>query len=371
MNRFLVVFILSFFIMLSQVGSLQAYDEKGLSEEDERYIDKTIHTFMQRYTIPGLSIALAKGDEFILARGYGYADTKRKLEVSTAHQFRIASLSKPITSVAIMMLVEQGKLSLDDRVFGPGGLLSFPVSRDNRYVGQITIRHLLTHSAAPEWTNDRNGPMFIEMHLDKEALVRHVLKTRILKKAPGTSYAYSNFGYCILGLVIEKLTGMSYEAYVKKTVFKPAGINSFVLGSKKARSTPLEVTYYPHSNSEPYEFPVRRMDAHGGWIANAIDIVKFIQHSDGRPNPADLLSADSIKIMTEPSPLNRHYSMGWSVNQYNNWWHTGGLPGTASILVRTEHGYAWAVLANKGSDDKNFNAELDGLTWKLLEGIGL
>ncbi|MBT7950439.1 MAG: beta-lactamase family protein [Gammaproteobacteria bacterium] len=279
------------------------------------------------------------------------------------------SLSKPVTSVAIMKLVEEGKLSLDDRVFGPGALLSIPFPASNKYVSQITVEHLLRHSAAPEWTNDANGPMFLQTQLSKKALVLWVLKNRTLKHAPGSRYAYSNFAYCILGLVIEKISGLSYENYVKQTILLPAKANSFTVASDKRGASPLEVTYYPHGDWDPYNLPLRRMDAHGGWIANAIDVVKFIQHTDAYPSPADLISAESIKTMTTPSPLNNNYAMGWNVNQSNNWWHTGELPGTAAILVRTNHGFNWAVLTNKTSDDKAFYAELDALTWKLLKEV--
>ena len=211
--------------------------------------------------------------------------------------------------------------------------------------------------------------MFQHTHLGKRSLVQKTLKERILSKPPGSEYAYSNLGYCILGLVIEELTDMSYEDYVKQAIFKPAGANTFMLGSRKKGVSPLEVTYYADTGEDPYWFPVRRMDAHGGWIANATDLVRFLLHTDGRDKPADLINAASIKTMTTPGKFNNNYAMGWNVNENNNWWHMGSLPGSASVMVRTSHGYSWAVLTNRHSDDKNFMGELDGLTWKLLEGL--
>ena len=109
------------------------------------------------------------------------------------------------------------------------------------------------------------------------------------------------------------------------------------------------------------------MDSHGGWIANAIDLVNFSLSVDGRGE--DLLNKESIKLMTSVSKQNSNYALGWNVNQYNNWWHMGSLPGSASILVRTEQGYNWAVLLNKRSEDKNFFGDLDRLTWDLISGI--
>jgi D-alanyl-D-alanine carboxypeptidase len=371
MNRLVVFILFSVSVLLYQTSGFGAFAKQGLSDQGQAFIDANINAFMLKYGIPGLSIAIAKDNEFILAKAYGYSNDETKQSLNTAHQFRIASLSKPITAVAIMTLVEQHKLSLDDRVFGSGGLLSMPYPADNHHVGSITVRHLLEHSAAPEWTNDNKDPMFRYQHLNKKTLVKQILETRMLKLAPGSKYAYSNFGYCVLGLVIEKLSGLSYEQYVKQAVLTPAGTNSFMLGGKRPGLTPLEVTYHAHSSSDPYGFPVRRMDAHGGWIANAIDVVKFLQHTDAHAVPADLISSGSIKTMTTPSALNNNYALGWNVNQYNNWWHIGSLPGTAAIMVRSHQGYNWAILTNKNSDKPEFMNELDSLTWKLLNGAGL
>ena len=118
-------------------GYSSAYADSGgfsinvfKDESDRQFIDQTIGQFMQQYRIPGLSIAIAKQGQILLAKGYGYADIDKKVPVNITHQFRIASISKPITAVAIMQLREQGKLKLDDKVFGQGGILDsqFPIN---------------------------------------------------------------------------------------------------------------------------------------------------------------------------------------------------------------------------------------------------
>ncbi len=334
---------------------------------DRHFIDNTIQEFMQKYKIPGLSIAIAKQDEIILAKGYGYADIENKVPVNITHQFRIASVSKPITSVAIMQLREQGKLTLDDKVFGAGGILANEYPVKNELLKKITVRHLLEHTAGKEWTNDSNAPMFQKPELSQTALIRGVLKNRPITKPPGSEYAYSNFTYCLLGRVIEKLSGVGYQHYVRKNIFQPINAKSFAIGSKKPANTIFQVHYYPDGDENPYWFPVVRMDSHGGWISNAIDLLKFSMSVDGRGK--DILNSDSIRLMTTASKHNSNYALGWNVNEHNNWWHMGSLPGTASILVRTEHGYNWAVLINKRSMDKNFFNDLDMLSWNLVNGI--
>lgn len=361
------IFLLCLFFSLS-VNADNGFSINVFKDEaDRQFIDETIKQFMQRYNIPGLSIAIAKQEEILFAKGYGFADTSKKVPVNIAHQFRIASLSKPITAVAIMKLMEEGELKLDDKIFGKGGILDSRFPTKNKLLHQITIRHLLEHTAGKNWTNDGGDPMFQDYKLSQANLIRKTLKENPITTAPGKHYAYSNFGYCLLGRVIEELSGISYESYVRKTLFKEIGTNSFSIANKKTSNSAFQVRYISDTEESPYSFAVKRMDSHGGWIANAIDLVKFIMSVDGRGK--DILSQEGIKIMTTPSKHNKNYALGWNVNQYNNWWHMGSLPGTASIMVRTENGYSWAVLLNKRSEDSIFMGELDKLTWNLIGGI--
>src|SRR5262249_10283451 len=155
---------------------------------------------------------------------FGFADLDARTALSPAHRFRIASISKPITSVAIFKLIEQGKLALADRVFGSSGDLQNdygPVPPGAR-IGDITIEHLLTHTAGG-WPNDETDPMGKQHALDHAGLIAWTLKTRPLDHPPGAVFAYSNFGYCLLGRVIEKVTGRAYAAFVEAAVLSQAG----------------------------------------------------------------------------------------------------------------------------------------------------
>ena len=96
----------------------------------------------------------------------------------------------------------------------------------------------------------------------------------------------------------------------------------------------------------PIENNVARMDSHGGWLATAEDLVRFALHVDGFPEVPDILGADSLHVMTTPSAANRRYAKGWRVDGRGNWWHTGRLPGTWAIVMRTAGGMCWAALTN-------------------------
>jgi len=328
-------------------------------------VDSLVTNFMQKYNVPGMSVAIAKDGKIVYAKGYGYANKDTKEPVTNASLFRIASVSKPFTSVAIMQLVESGKLQLDAKVFGDGGVLGndygTPPYKGN--ISNITVHQLLQHTCGG-WSNDDNDPMFTDTAFTAAQVISNTLNNQPLVNEPGKVYAYSNFGYCVLGRVIEKITGMRYEDYVKTNILQKAGITDMQVGGNTlAAKKPNEVVYYGQDGENPYVYNITRMDAHGGWIANPSDLLNFVFCVDGFATKPDIINATSINIMTTPSAANKNYACGWAVNSNNNWWHTGSLPGTATELVRASNGFSWAILANTRSGDNNFVSRMDRLIW--------
>ena len=117
-------------------------------------------------------------------------------------------------------------------------------------------------------------------------------------------------------------------------------------------------------------FNIEAMDAHGGWIASARDLVRLLVAVDGYGTKPDILNQTSIQLMITPSTANSGYGMGWAVNPGGNWWHVGGLPGTSSILVRTSNGLGWAVLFNtRPSNSQNFIVQMDNMVWEAIKKI--
>ncbi len=326
---------------------------------------------------PGISIAIAKDGVMVFAKAYGVADKDKDPQtagdqpelLTPKHRLRIASVSKPITSVAILRLMEQGKLSLDDKVFGEGALLgtTFGTQPYSDRLKAVTVRHLLQHTAGGEaWTNNGNDPMFKEPARDLDSLINWTLTspTYALLADPGTSYRYSNFGYALLGRIVEKVSGMSYEQFVKDNVLVPSGVTDMeIAGNTLAERKTSEVKYYPPASA--YSMNVRRMAAHGGWIAPPAALVRFGTRVDGFATRPDILAPATIQIMTTKSALSS-YALGWSVNSVPNWWHEGYLPGTKSNFVRTNGGYVWAAIVNgtnpNGADDIN----LDAMMWRIV-----
>ena len=168
-------------------------------------------------------LAMAMGGRLVLARAYGHADKARKEPLAPRHRFRIASVSKPITATGILLLRERNYLRLSDKAFGNGALLGMPMElhAGGPSVTGITVEHLLTH-AAGGWAHDLGfDPMFHHPGLDHAALIARVLREHPLQREPGAEHHYSNFGYCLLGRVIEAASGRPYERFIKAEVLAP------------------------------------------------------------------------------------------------------------------------------------------------------
>jgi CubicO group peptidase (beta-lactamase class C family) len=288
-------------------------DDIGGSQREA--LSRIAGSFMTNCAVPGLSVAIARQGKLVYRQAFGYADLKKKEPVTGSSLFRIASVTKPITSVAIFSLIEQQKLSLDAKVFGPDAVLGTTYGRPpyNAGVEAITIEHLLTHTCGG-WDKNHDDPMFQNTGMDHRALISATLRNRPLDFAPGTHYAYSNFGFCLLGRVVERVTGTGYADYVRERILKACEIDAMrIAGNSAGKRAPNEVRYYDQEGGDPYGIDVSRLDSAGGWLATPTDIVRFAMHVDGFPADPNILKPETIAVMTTGTPANPHYAKGWEV----------------------------------------------------------
>lgn len=371
-------------------------------------LDNMMIRFLQAHPkVPGATIAVAREGKIVYDRGFGYADAKTPMTPDA--RMRIASISKPLTAVAILQLIERGLLRLDTKVFDLLCLEEPKKKFDGRW-RQVTIQHLLQHTGG--WDRDKSfDPMFHNaeicstLKIASPARQRDIIRYMVGQRFdfdPGTRYAYSNFGYCLLGRVIEKVSGQTYEEYVRRAVLLPVGARNTVLGkSLWEERHPKEVTYdcggqkvtaiLGPNLGKPVLVPYgawsqEALDSHGGWVATAADLVRFavaFNHLDNSP----LLKATSIETMfarppgpvgqkKDGTPLREYYGCGWMVRAYGNnvWdtWHAGLLDGTSTILVRRGAGsMTWAVLFNCSAVSANRDAVdvIDPLVHDAVDAI--
>jgi len=345
---------------------------------------------MARWHLPGVQVALARNGQLVFSGAYGLADVEGSQPVVSRSLFRIASVTKPITAVAILRLVDQGRLTLGTRAFALlDDLPPPPHAQPDPRLDAITIQDLLQHaggwnSAAsydPQyvpWTYTAAGVLDIPPPPSARDLVRF-MRGQPLDFDPGSATAYSNFGYNVLGRIIEHVSHQSYADFVQAEVLRPAGITDMRLGRTRPADRALnEVRYYGAPGRpavQPSAFPgegyvvpaygaihMEALDAHGGWIATAEDLVRFSTAVDGQRGPSLLTPATVQAMLETPQPppaaaggagagnTESTTGLGWVVARENggvSWSHAGALEDTcASWLGRTPDGLALAVVTN-------------------------
>jgi CubicO group peptidase (beta-lactamase class C family) len=288
-------------------GSSPALPQEPASSptpDERKRMARLAAAFMETYEVPGLSVAIAINGKPAYVEAFGVADREAGEALTPQHRFRIASISKPITSTGIFTLIEAGKLQLDSHVFGPNSILGddYPTPLQHRSnIEQITIEHLLTHTTGG-WQSDAGDPMGFDKKMNHRELIAFSLEHNDLANPPGKSFAYSNFGYCILGRVIEKLTGQTYEQYIKDNILRRCDISDMrIAGNTLEERATNEVKYYDQTGRDPYGLNVARMDSHAGWIGTPSDLTAFFIHINGFKDTNQLLSDDTLRTMTTPT----------------------------------------------------------------------
>lgn len=337
-------------------------------------MDREIERFIGKWSIRGLSLAVTRNDSLIYAKGYGMADVERGEKMTPQHIMRLASASKLVTAIAIMRLAEAGKLNLDDKVFGPDGILNDTcytnAIKDERLL-DLTVDHLLMHKGG--FGLGAGDPMFntkdiiaakkLDRAPSNEELTEIVLGRKIAF-TPGQGFRYSNFGYMLLSLVIERVSGKSYWDYVDEDVLQPAGCYRFQPATNYyADRHEKEVRYYGPDTVAVEEYNgsgrmvervyggsnVNGLVGAGGWCASASDLARLVAATDKYPHVKNILTNASIDSLTAFGGEKDKRSRGWSeIDSHGKWRRTGTLSSTHTLVERFPNGECWVIITNSG-----------------------
>src|SRR3954469_4569944 len=354
-------------------------------------LDTTMTQIMSQWNVPGAALAVTYNGRLVFAHGYGYANSATLEPVQPDSLFRVASLSKPFTAAAVLKLIEQGRLQLSTRPFAT--LLSdltppLGKTKDPR-LDTITVQNLLEHKGGWEEQNQVLDPAVLYVDAaalafgrqppaDPATLTRYMLG-QPLQYDPGSTYSYSSFGYIVLGLIIERASGQSYEDFVKTYVQNPAGITRMQLGRTVASGRlPGEVTYYDFQGAPqvpsvvqplgslvpiPYGgFSVELLAAAGGWVASAPDLLRYVNTMNGQMSPPILQSPPNGNVQYVPP-----------VGDRSVWVFNGSMPGTNATLhldtnVELSGKVSWAALFNSRSGTDGTQPNADGQA-KILAAL--
>jgi D-alanyl-D-alanine carboxypeptidase len=303
-------------------------------------IDDYISARMRQLHIPGLSLAIVRDGRITKAQGYGFANLELRARATKETVYEIGSNTKQFTAAAIMMLVEDGKIRLEDTI-----KKYFPEAPETWH--GITIRHVLTHTsgiqnhvAVPHWLDVFRTNLGFETAPPRDELLKMFFKLP-LEFQPGESWAYDNTGYYLLGIIIEKASGKSYWQFLDERIFKPLGMDA----TRSTDPQPIvrnRASGYEwkndHFENRPVLLPAIAFSA-GTLMSTGEDMAKW----DAALYTNRLLKKISLNQLWTAAAINDgahapfNYGFGWFVDNYHGHrvvLHSGGTPGFSSVIYR-------------------------------------
>ena len=305
-------------------------------------MDRLVSAEMSRHKIPGMAVAVVKNGEVVVAKGYGFANLEHQVPVTTHSIFQSGSVGKQFTAAAIMLLEEQGKLRLDDKIANY-------LPRTKARWGSITLRHLLTHtSGIPEYEDE------VDDHRSySERQLTELVGLLSRSSPPGQKFEYSNSGYLLLGIIIRTVTGRFHGDYIRRHIFEPLGMNTATIASD-ADIVPNRVAGYRMSNgrilNQEWVSPTFNQTADGCFLLSLEDFLAWERGLRARA----LLKPESWSQIFTPVVLKsgkaHPYGFAWEITQRDGQTvhgHDGSFRGFESILTRyIEEELTIIVLAN-------------------------
>lgn len=364
MSRQMILFFTIVFVIIIS-GSLFA--ESTTSIPDIKVVDEFLQNTVASYKVPGLAIAFVSDNEIIYTSGYGEASPGVEVEPNTP--FLLGSTTKMFTALGVMRLVEQGKVELDSPVkrYLPEFSLAIPESEDH-----ITVRHLLNHTSG---LSDKGmpGTTMGEESLEKELIS---LRQCIPDSAPGERYVYFNVNYRLLGLIIERVSGMKYGEFLSKEIFRPLSMTSTFAGPEGVKELAV-------GHGQFFGFPVQGKQifrpgavSSGYLVSNTSDIARFlIAELKAGSGKSGILNPETVKsTWIPPGGANDGYAMGWlvandSVNE-QVLIHGGAIEKYQSFFyINPQRNIGFVFLMNQGGllPMLSFNTIRNGLL-KIING---
>lgn len=350
-------------IVTAEDGSSATYTI--LAQLGIKDIDAMIFPFIEKYGIPAASYAIGKNslENVVYKNASGFANVDTKERATPNHLFRLASMTKQHTAIAIMTLIQQGKIGINDLVFGPTGILKASFPMVGQMSAKVTVKHLLEHTAG--YTGD---PMFTTSYAGYSLDQRIQMMLNSAQSEPGTKYYYYNMGYATLGKIIEVISGKDYETYLKE-IYAPTGIMRMRLSSTAAVSVAQdEAVCYAQGGSNAYGNDMNVIKAAAGVAINTDDLFKILYAVDGGSIRPDILNPTTRTLMFTPSTAFSGYAKGWRTNHslFSGFYHGGNLAGTATFWIYGNE-YSAAILLNSRNNDDAFDADLIVLTNNIMK----
>lgn len=344
-------------------------DPDPTSQDDISSVDNAVQAFLDEYGVPGAALEVSVNEKMVYSKGYGWANVDMNLETKPDDVFRIASISKVFTSTAILKLIEENQLTLNDKVFGADGILgdSFGTASFTDDELNITVDHLLLHEFGGWGASSGGDPIDYQPQLGNSDFIEYVLNNWELTHAPGENFSYSNTGYWLLARIIEEVSGMPYETYIQNMIASTGATTFKTTTFREEDRESNEVEYYGTEFDSQYIYTIAsRRDGDGGGVISAPDLLRFLCGIDGFNERPDILNSSSHELLTANSLTNLGRGLAnWDAQ--NLYYFTGSLPGTRTWFMIEKGGVSIVLLLNYRSDQANFDGDFQSLLLNIAK----
>ena len=310
-----------------------------------------IEALMRRYTgdVPGASLLVVRDGKPVIRRGFGYADLEKRIKAAPETNYRLASVTKQFTAACILLLKQDGKLRLEDPV--RKYLPELPASDD-----KITVYHLLTHTGGLIDYEDL-VPAERTAQLDDADVLTMIAAQHRLYFEPGSAFRYSNGGYVLLGLIVQRVSGMDLADFMKQRIFRPLGMDHTLM-YEHGHGPEVSYRAYGYSRvdgkwTKTDQSVTSATRGDGGIYSNIEDFAKW----DAALYTDKLLDADSRKLAFTPKdPIadpDTDYGFGWRLSGDTEW-HSGESQGFRNVIIRWPKQHVTVVILSNRNHFKPY-----------------
>ena len=371
-----------------QIGNYRICIKTG-----DSYIDDKVYKFMNDFSIPEVSLSIMRGTEIVYSSGYGFADNETYTRCTSDHLFRVGNISMQFCTMCIMTLKEEGRLRLDDKVFGSDGILKGLYHDVTSYHDSITVRHLLSHSSGLSVPSFNSSYLYYEntsIPVPTDTLIQRTLMNRQqpyddgnMVWNAGAGYDFSNIGFCILQRIVEVISGKDYESFLKEDVLSKMGIRDTHIGGDMSERRANECRYYSQNDVDVYSYPLRELAGAIGIITSTNQMMRILSFMDGDDTVPDIFSSETLQEMYTPflysgaGSYGKGYNkcgLGWSINNdmFNGSHYSDGgkMDGTAALWVGcTNSEMSGAIICNTRAYNSNYQGDIDDNMYLLLNSF--
>jgi CubicO group peptidase (beta-lactamase class C family) len=323
--------------------------------EDLQLVDSLFSAYSGT-TVPGASLVVIRDGQVMIRSAYGMADVEHHVAATPETDYRLASVSKQFTAMAVMLLAQDGKLRYDQSV--RDFLPELPAAAQS-----VTVRHLLNHTSGL-WDYEDLIPESRTTQLDDRDVLGLLAPKDSLYFAAGSQYRYSNSGYVLLGLIVARRSGMTFPEFLRARIFQPLGMGATVAHVQRSDTVPRRAYgYSPRGGTfvQTDQSVTSATLGDGGIYSNVDDMVRWDQALSG----SGLVDSTTLAMATTPPQLpggaTTEYGFGWFIDRYRGerrWRHTGETSGFRNAILRfPSRRLTIIILTNRSSGEPQAIAE--------------